>query len=68
MREALAEPELPEEATRLVVEVLRLVCGDDAKGEREFCAVVLEAVAEVHDAIMDDHTEAGEGESSVEDS
>ncbi|KAK3073366.1 chromosome condensation complex Condensin, subunit G [Teratosphaeriaceae sp. CCFEE 6253] len=68
MREALAEPELPEEATRLVVEVLRLVCGDDARGEREFCAVVLEAVAEVHDAIMDDHTEAGEGESSVEDS
>ncbi|KAK4991656.1 chromosome condensation complex Condensin, subunit G [Elasticomyces elasticus] len=52
MREALAMPELPEESTKLVVEVLRLVCGEDAKGEREFCGVVLEAVAEVHDTIL----------------
>ncbi|KAM0699317.1 hypothetical protein Q7P36_001364 [Cladosporium allicinum] len=52
MREALALPELPEESTRMVVEVLRLVCGEDAKGEREFCGIVLEAVAEVHDTIM----------------
>ncbi|TKA64966.1 hypothetical protein B0A55_09902, partial [Friedmanniomyces simplex] len=36
MREALANPELPEEATRLAVEVLRLVCGEDLRGEREF--------------------------------
>lgn len=54
MRESLALPDLPEEVTRLVVEVLRLVCGEDAKGEREFCGVVLEAIAEVHDTIMGD--------------
>ncbi|OQO15072.1 hypothetical protein B0A48_00454 [Cryoendolithus antarcticus] len=54
MREALALPELPEESTRLVVEVLRLVCGESARGEGEFCSVVLEAVAEVHDTIMGD--------------
>jgi condensin complex subunit 3 len=57
MREALALPELPEESTRMVVEVLRLVCGEDAKGEREFCGIVLEAVAEVHDTIMGDEDE-----------
>ena len=32
----------------------RQVCGEDAKGEREFCGVVLEAIAEVHDTIMGD--------------
>lgn len=54
IRESLALPDLPEEVTRLAVEVLRLVCGEDAKGEREFCGVVLEAIAEVHDTIMGD--------------
>lgn len=54
MREALALPELPEESTRMVVEVLRLVCGEDAKGQKEFCQIVLEAVADVHDTIMGD--------------
>lgn len=54
MRESLALPDLPEEVTRLVVEVLRLVCGEDSKAEREFCGVVLEAIAEVHDTIMGD--------------
>jgi condensin complex subunit 3 len=52
MREALALAELPEECTKLVVEVLRLVCGVNAGGEQEFCSIVLEAVAEVHDTIM----------------
>jgi condensin complex subunit 3 len=52
MREALALPELPEECTKLVIEVLRTVCGDKAAGEREFCSIVLEAVAEVHDTVM----------------
>ncbi|KAK3044460.1 hypothetical protein LTS18_001230, partial [Coniosporium uncinatum] len=52
MREALALAELPEECTKLVVEVLRTVCGSNAAGEKEFCGIVLEAVAEVHDAIM----------------
>ena len=67
MREALTHPDLPEEATRLVVEVLRLVCGEDAKGEREFCGVVLEAIAEVHDAIMGD-SETEQDTSTTEDS
>ncbi|EME43082.1 hypothetical protein DOTSEDRAFT_173713 [Dothistroma septosporum NZE10] len=65
-RRALGQPDLPEEVTRLLVEVLRLVCGENAKGEREFCGVVLEAIAEVHDTIMgDDETE---GDSSTVDS
>ena len=64
MREALALTELPEEATRLVVEVLRLVCGEGVKGEREFCGIVLESIAEVHDAITgDDETELANDES-----
>ncbi|KAF2179870.1 hypothetical protein K469DRAFT_715970 [Zopfia rhizophila CBS 207.26] len=52
MREALALAELPEECTKLAVEVLRTVCGSREAGEREFCGVLLEAVAEVHDTIM----------------
>ena len=52
MREALALAELPEECTKLVVEVLRTVCGSREAGEREFCGIVLEAIAEVHDTIM----------------
>ena len=39
---------------------------EDDKGEREFCSVVLEAIAEVHDTIM---TEDDDGEpDSTEDS
>jgi len=58
MREALALAELPEECTKLVVEVLRTVCGSREAGEREFCGIVLEAIAEVHDTIMgEDPTE-----------
>lgn len=52
LRETLAVPNLPEEVTKLVVEVLRAVCGPDTAGESEFCGVVLEAVAEVHDTIV----------------
>jgi condensin complex subunit 3 len=52
LRENLAVPELPELCTKLTVEVLRCVCGPEAAGENEFCSVVLEAVAEVHDAII----------------
>ena len=64
MREALALAELPEETTRLVVEVLRSSCENSVAAEREFCGVVLEAIAEVHDTIMgeeqpkDDNTDA----------
>lgn len=54
LRETLAIPELPEGVTKLVVEVLRGVCGDALAGEREFCGIVLEAVAEVHDTITGD--------------
>lgn len=51
LRESLAVPELPEECTKLVVETLRCVCGPDLAAESEFCSVVLEAIAEVHDTI-----------------
>ena len=56
LREALAVAELPDEITKLVVEVLRTVSGDDSAAEREFCGVVLEAVAEVHDTIVVEET------------
>ncbi|KAJ6155850.1 hypothetical protein N7470_006416 [Penicillium chermesinum] len=52
LRESLAVPELPEECTRLAVETLRCACGPDRAGESEFCSVVLEAIAEVHDTIV----------------
>ena len=69
MREALALPDLPEEATRLVIDVLRLVCGEGARGEREFCGLVLEAIAEVHDTILGEDGETQQDDSSsVEDS
>lgn len=56
LREALAVAELPDEITKLVVEVLRTVSGEDSAAEREFCGVVLEAVAEVHDTIVVEET------------
>ena len=54
LRETLAIAELPDEITRLVVDVLRDVCGIEAAGERDFCGIVLEAIAEVHDNIATD--------------
>ncbi|KAL8722817.1 MAG: hypothetical protein Q9225_000766 [Loekoesia sp. 1 TL-2023] len=51
LRETLGIAELPEEITRLVVDGLRGVCGSEAAGEREFCGIVLEAIAEVHDNV-----------------
>lgn len=54
LRETLAIAELPDEITKLSVDVLRDLCGTETSGEREFCGVVLEAVAEVHDAIAAD--------------
>ncbi|KAI6715444.1 hypothetical protein JHW43_002070 [Diplocarpon mali] len=56
LRQSLSIPDLPEEVTKLTVEVLRGICAGDAAGEREFCSVVLEAVADVHDTIMDEPT------------
>lgn len=54
LRQSLSVPDLPEEVTKLVIEVLRGISAPDASGEREFCSVVLEAVADVHDTIMDE--------------
>ncbi|KAE8350475.1 nuclear condensing complex subunit [Aspergillus coremiiformis] len=51
LRESLAVPELPQECTKLTIETLRFVCGPSAAAENEFCGVVLEAIAEVHDTI-----------------
>nr|POE72876.1 condensin complex subunit 3 [Quercus suber] len=68
MRTALAEPSMPEEVTRLTIEILRLVCGEDARGERDFCGIVLEAVAEVHDAVLGNDEETEMQDSSVEES
>jgi condensin complex subunit 3 len=58
LRQSLAIPDLPEEVTKLTIEVLRGICAGDAAGEREFCSVVLEAVADVHDTIMDEPADA----------
>ncbi|KAK4106714.1 ARM repeat-containing protein [Parathielavia hyrcaniae] len=54
LRQTLSIPELPEDATKLTVAVLRDICAPDAAGEKEFCSIVLEAVADVHDTIVDD--------------
>ncbi|EER27594.1 HEAT repeat containing protein [Coccidioides posadasii C735 delta SOWgp] len=52
LRETLAVSNLPEHVTKLTVEALRSVCGLDPAAESEFCSVVLEAIAEVHDTIV----------------
>ncbi|KAK9789075.1 putative Nuclear condensin complex subunit 3 C-terminal domain-containing protein [Seiridium cardinale] len=54
LRQMLSIPELPDEVTKLTVNVLRDICSPDAAGEKEFCSVVLEAVADVHDTIVDE--------------
>ena len=54
MRSSLSIPELPDEVTKLAIEVLQYICAPNTAGEREFCSIVLEAVADVHDTIMDD--------------
>lgn len=57
MREALSWPELPEECTKLAVQVLRCCCNTEA----EFCAIILEAIADVKDVLMpDDDTLKGD--------
>ncbi|TVY29118.1 Condensin complex subunit [Lachnellula hyalina] len=54
LRQSLSIPDLPEEVTKLTIDALRGICAADAAGEREFCSIVLEAVADVHDTIMDE--------------
>lgn len=55
LRDLLASPLLPDEITKLVIEILRNICGNEPTGEREFCGVILEAMAEVHDVIAPDN-------------
>jgi condensin complex subunit 3 len=54
LRQTLSIPELPDEITKLTVGALRDICAPDAAGEKEFCSIVLEAVADVHDTIVDE--------------
>ena len=54
LRQTLSIPELPDEITKLTIDVLRDMCAPDAAGEREFCSIVLESVADVHDTIAED--------------
>ncbi|KAK7751350.1 chromosome condensation complex Condensin, subunit G [Diatrype stigma] len=54
LRQSLSKPELPDEITKLTVEALRDICAPDTAGEKEFCSIVLEAVADVHDTLIDD--------------
>jgi condensin complex subunit 3 len=63
LRQSLSIPDLPDEVTKLTVEVLQYICAPDAAGEREFCSIVLESVADVHDTIVDDPP-ADEGDDS----
>lgn len=56
LREFLAVPELPGECTKLAVETLRYVCGPSSAGENEFCSIILEAIAEVHDTLTPDES------------
>lgn len=63
LRQSLSLPDLPDEVTKLIVEVLRDISAPDAAGEREFCSIVLESVADVHDTIVDD-PQIGDGEES----
>ncbi|CAN9082392.1 unnamed protein product [Alternaria alternata] len=60
MREAIAKAQLPEECTKLAIEVLRKVCG--SRGEKDFTALIVEAVADVRDSLLDadDATVTGE--------
>ncbi|KAL2690983.1 nuclear condensing complex subunit [Phyllosticta citricarpa] len=64
MRETLADPRLPEEITRLTIQVLRALCGNNAAGERELSSLVYEAIADVQDSIRD---EVGEEEAGEDD-
>ncbi|RCI10948.1 hypothetical protein L249_5313 [Ophiocordyceps polyrhachis-furcata BCC 54312] len=71
LRQALSKSELPDEVTKLTVEALRCICAPDAAGEREFCSVVIESVADVHDTIVEADEEEGEdgdGEDKEEES
>ncbi|KAH6638917.1 nuclear condensing complex subunit [Boeremia exigua] len=64
-RDAVGRASLPDESTRVAIEVLRIVCGKS--GEADFCALISEAIAEVRDTLADeddDTTEVGDGAES----
>ncbi|EAQ89014.1 hypothetical protein CHGG_05633 [Chaetomium globosum CBS 148.51] len=63
LRQTLSIPELPDDVTKLTVSALRDICAPDAAGEKEFCSIVLEAVADVHDTIVDDDLPENDDES-----
>ncbi|KAI4937600.1 hypothetical protein J4E85_000035 [Alternaria conjuncta] len=64
MREAIAKAQLPEECTKLAIEVLRKVCG--ARGESDFCALIVEAIADVRDSLLDSDDATVTGEDAEE--
>ena len=64
LRETLAIAELPDEITQLVIDVLREICGSGTAGERDFCGIVLEAIAEVHDNIIAEDPRHDNGDES----
>ncbi|KAK6949729.1 hypothetical protein Daesc_008050 [Daldinia eschscholtzii] len=63
LRQTLSIPELPDGITKLTTEALRDICAPNTAGEKEFCSVVLEAVEDVHDTIVDESV-IGDGEES----
>ncbi|KAB5570326.1 nuclear condensing complex subunit [Coniochaeta sp. 2T2.1] len=64
LRQSLSIPELPDEITKLTVGALRDICAPDAAGEKEFCSIVLEAVADVHDTIVDEPADDADADES----
>ena len=60
MREAIAQPALDEDLTKLAIEVLRIVCGN--RGEHDFCAVVMEAIQDVRDTVLEEESTEGAGD------
>lgn len=55
LRQVIAMHDLPDEVTKLAIEALRLTCTSDTAGEKEFIAVVQEAIAEVQDVLNEDN-------------
>lgn len=59
LRDTIAMSTLSDEITRLAIQALRLTCTADAKGEKEFIAVVQEAMVEVQDEVSDETEDNG---------
>lgn len=67
LRQTLSTPELPEEITRLTVYALRLCCVPGPRGERAYTDFILEAIADVHDSIVDEvETDRGQREGTTD--